>query len=205
MKRWEELIRENVFGTGGHRDHLPACLAHMLYCIAIEEPYNLAYFFIKRIENARKTPKANLPYGMFLTRLYRYVMEHYRDLDDSIYEPIFPTLRPLALRQARRPRSDKGKSRRHSFHGSSSRQEDDDEEETTYGASTPSPTRFVDELEDLDYVEHMPPSPNSRNDEVLHQRQTQLLNQTQRMHQEMRGGFKSIAKALGKAFGKKKK
>ncbi|GKD65194.1 hypothetical protein Tco_1307302, partial [Tanacetum coccineum] len=28
MKQWEELIRENVFGLGGHRDHLPACLAH---------------------------------------------------------------------------------------------------------------------------------------------------------------------------------
>ncbi|GJZ82974.1 pentatricopeptide repeat-containing protein [Tanacetum coccineum] len=33
MKQWEELIRENVFGLGGHRDHLPACLAHMLYCV----------------------------------------------------------------------------------------------------------------------------------------------------------------------------
>ncbi|GJZ63564.1 hypothetical protein Tco_0619985 [Tanacetum coccineum] len=31
LKRWEELIRENVFGLGGHRDHLPACLDHILY------------------------------------------------------------------------------------------------------------------------------------------------------------------------------
>ena len=38
MKRWEELIRENAFGTGGHRDHLPACLAHMLYCVVAEQP-----------------------------------------------------------------------------------------------------------------------------------------------------------------------
>ncbi|GJY33445.1 hypothetical protein Tco_0417914 [Tanacetum coccineum] len=29
MKQWEELIRENVFGLGRHRDRLPACLAHM--------------------------------------------------------------------------------------------------------------------------------------------------------------------------------
>ncbi|PWA94885.1 hypothetical protein CTI12_AA055610 [Artemisia annua] len=119
MKRWEELIRENAFGTGGHRDHLPECLAHMLYCIVVEQPYNLAYFFIKRIECARKTPKANLPYGMFLTHLYRHVIEHYPDFDDSIYEFIYPTLRPLALKQTRRTRSDKGKSRRHEgvFHG----------------------------------------------------------------------------------------
>ncbi|GKE82218.1 hypothetical protein Tco_1552218, partial [Tanacetum coccineum] len=27
IKQWEELIRQNVFGLGGHRDHLPACLA----------------------------------------------------------------------------------------------------------------------------------------------------------------------------------
>ncbi|GJT74670.1 hypothetical protein Tco_1041395 [Tanacetum coccineum] len=75
MKQWEELIRENVFGLGGHRDHLPACLAHMLYCVVAEEQYNLAYFFVKRIECARATPTPNLPYDMFLTRLYRHVME----------------------------------------------------------------------------------------------------------------------------------
>ncbi|GJX27703.1 hypothetical protein Tco_0235782 [Tanacetum coccineum] len=70
MKHWEELIRENVFGLGGHRDHLPACLAHMLYCIVAEDQYNLAYFFAKRIINARATTTANLPYGMFLTLLF---------------------------------------------------------------------------------------------------------------------------------------
>ncbi|GJV18670.1 hypothetical protein Tco_1367690 [Tanacetum coccineum] len=73
--QWEELIRENVFGLGGHRDRLPACLAHMLYCVVAEEQYNLAYFFIKRIQCARDTPTANLPYGMFLTRLYQHVIE----------------------------------------------------------------------------------------------------------------------------------
>ncbi|GJZ04705.1 hypothetical protein Tco_0537980 [Tanacetum coccineum] len=30
MKRWEELIRKNVFRLGGHRDHLLASLAHMV-------------------------------------------------------------------------------------------------------------------------------------------------------------------------------
>ncbi|GKA66465.1 hypothetical protein Tco_0766273 [Tanacetum coccineum] len=69
MKQWEELIQENVFGLGRHRDHLPACLAHMLYCVVAEEQYNLAYFFVKRIEYARANPTANLPYGMFLTRV----------------------------------------------------------------------------------------------------------------------------------------
>ncbi|GJV72166.1 hypothetical protein Tco_1492161 [Tanacetum coccineum] len=63
MKRWEELIRENVFGLGGNRDHLPACLAHMMYCIVAEKQYNLAYFVAKRIEHAWATSKSNLPYG----------------------------------------------------------------------------------------------------------------------------------------------
>ncbi|GJS98573.1 zf-CCHC domain-containing protein [Tanacetum coccineum] len=63
LKRWNELIYENVFGLGGHRDHLPACLAHILYCILAEQQYNLAYFFVKRIESAQATPKAHLPYG----------------------------------------------------------------------------------------------------------------------------------------------
>ncbi|GKE50647.1 hypothetical protein Tco_1481905 [Tanacetum coccineum] len=37
MKRWEELISENMFRLGGHRDHLSTSLAHMLYCIVAEE------------------------------------------------------------------------------------------------------------------------------------------------------------------------
>ncbi|GJW73756.1 hypothetical protein Tco_0133126 [Tanacetum coccineum] len=59
---WEELIRENAFGLGGNRDHLSACLAHMLYCIVAEKQYTLAYFVAKRIEHVRSNPKANLPY-----------------------------------------------------------------------------------------------------------------------------------------------
>ncbi|GJS86411.1 hypothetical protein Tco_0769047 [Tanacetum coccineum] len=99
MKQWEELIRYNVFGLGGHRDHLPACLAHMLYCVVTEEQYNLAYFFVKRIKYARANPTANLPYGMFLTRVYRHIMEAYPHLDNGIYDIVDRVMRPLALKQ----------------------------------------------------------------------------------------------------------
>ncbi|GJZ50549.1 hypothetical protein Tco_0604739 [Tanacetum coccineum] len=99
MKQWEELIRENVFGLGGHRDHLPACLTHMLYCVVAEKQYNLAYFFVKRIECARVTPTANLPCGMFLTRLYRHIMEAYPHLDNGIYDIVDRVMRPLALKK----------------------------------------------------------------------------------------------------------
>nr|GEX80015.1 ribosomal protein L7Ae/L30e/S12e/Gadd45 [Tanacetum cinerariifolium] len=143
-KCWEELIRENVFGLRGHRDHLPASLAHMLYCIVAEEQYNLAYFFVKRIQCARATPNANLPYGMFLTCLFRHIMEQYPHLNNGIYSVFDRVIRPLALKQTRKPRSDSGKpkachsiSSSSSHHlGSSSHHEEDDEDEGTSRASS---------------------------------------------------------------------
>ncbi|GJU91740.1 zf-CCHC domain-containing protein [Tanacetum coccineum] len=76
-----------------------------------EQQYNLAYFFVKRIESARATPKAYIPYGMFLTRLFRHVMERYPHLDNGIYDVVERVMHPLALRQTRQPRSDRGKAR----------------------------------------------------------------------------------------------
>ncbi|GJW57781.1 ribonuclease H-like domain-containing protein [Tanacetum coccineum] len=102
------------------------------------------------------TPTANLPYGMFLTRLYQYVMETYPHLDNGTYDIVERVMRPLALRQTRRPRSDRGKARRSvssssSHHqGTSSHQHDDDDDET-YRASTPSPTTYLNSLHPLDY------------------------------------------------------
>ncbi|GJU48338.1 hypothetical protein Tco_1217893 [Tanacetum coccineum] len=193
MKQWEELIQENVFGLGGHRDRLPTCLAHMLYCVVAEEQYNLAYFFAKRIECARATPTTNLPYCMFLTRLYRYVMETYPYLDNGTYD---------IVEQARRSVSSSS-----SHHqGTSSHQHDDDDDDVeTSRASTPSPTTYLNSLNPLDYQNYHMPSSSEQTDETLFARQTTLLNQTQRMHEEMRGGFKSFGKALKGVFSKKKK
>nr|GEW31327.1 ribosomal protein L7Ae/L30e/S12e/Gadd45 [Tanacetum cinerariifolium] len=160
MKRWEELIRENVFGLGGHQDHLSASLAHMLYCTIAEEQYNLTYFFVKRIECAWATPNSNLPYGMFLTRLFRHVMEHYPHLDNGIYNVVDRVMRPLALKQTQKPRSDcEMPKARHSVssssahhYGSSSRHGDDDADASR--ASTPSPTTYLNSLSPLNYQKH---------------------------------------------------
>ncbi|GJW29895.1 hypothetical protein Tco_0046770 [Tanacetum coccineum] len=181
MKQWEELIRENVFGLGGHRDRLPACLAHMLYCVVAEEQYNLAYFFVKRIKCARSTPTANLSYGMFLTRLYQYVMETYPHLDNGTYDIVERVMR------------------------TSSHQHDDDDDVETSQASTPSPATYLNSLNPLDYQNYHMPSSSKQTDETLFAQQTTLLNQTQRMHEEMREGFKSFGKALKGVFSKKKK
>ncbi|GJX26357.1 hypothetical protein Tco_0232653 [Tanacetum coccineum] len=212
MKQWEELIRENMFGLGGHRDHIPACLSHLLYCVVAKEQYNLAYFFVKRIKCARATLTANLPHGMFLTRLYRHVMEAYPHLDNSIYNIVYRVMRPFALKQPRRPRSDRGKAR-HSVSSSSShhqgmsshQHDDDDDNVETSRASTPSPNTYLNSLNPLDYQNYEIPSSSQQTDETLFARQTTLLNQTQQMHEEMRGGFKSFGKALKRVFSKKKK
>ncbi|GJW81812.1 hypothetical protein Tco_0145787 [Tanacetum coccineum] len=212
MKQWEELIRENVFGLGGHRDRLPACLAHMLYygCVA-GTIQSWAYFFVKTNPRARDTPtEKSAVYGWFLTRLYRHVMETYPHLDNGIYNIVERVMRPLALKQTRRPRSDRGKARHSvssssSHHqGTSSHQHDDDDDVETSRASTPSPTTYLNSYHSLPKNYHMP-SASEQTNETLFERQTTLLNQTQQMHKEMRGGFKSFGKALKGVFSKKKK
>ncbi|GJT14489.1 hypothetical protein Tco_0861531 [Tanacetum coccineum] len=212
LKRWNELIYENVFRLREHQDHLPACLAHILYCILAEQQYNLANFFVKRIKSALATPKAYLPYAMFLTCLFRHVMEHYPHLDNGIYDVVKQVMFPLVLRQARQPRSDHGKAR-HSVSSTSahhkceslSHQGDDDKDDGASRASTLSPTTYLNSLGPLNYQQYDVPTSSKQNYDLLFERQTDLLNQTQQMHKELRGRFKSFSKALRGVLGKKKK
>ncbi|GJX24368.1 hypothetical protein Tco_0228813 [Tanacetum coccineum] len=132
--------------------------------------------------------------------------------DQAPYDIVERVMHPLALRQTRRPRSDHGKAR-HSVSSSSSHNQgtsshehdNDDDDVETSRASTPSPTTYLNSLHLLDYQNYHMPSSSEQTDETLYSRQTTLLNQTQRMHEEMRGGFKSFAKALKGVFSKKKK
>ncbi|GJS84691.1 hypothetical protein Tco_0751232 [Tanacetum coccineum] len=57
-----------------------------------------------RIQCARATLTANPPYGMFFTRLYRYVMETYPHLDNGIYDIVDRVMRLVALKQTRTTR-----------------------------------------------------------------------------------------------------
>ncbi|GJV32000.1 hypothetical protein Tco_1392400 [Tanacetum coccineum] len=63
LKPLEEIIQENVFCLGGNRDHVPACLCYMLYCVVHSERFNLAYFMTKRMEWVTKQKRLILPYG----------------------------------------------------------------------------------------------------------------------------------------------
>ncbi|GKA69171.1 retrovirus-related pol polyprotein from transposon TNT 1-94, partial [Tanacetum coccineum] len=144
------------------------------------------YFYIKWIECAKAySNRKSSYYGIFLTRLYRYVMETYPHLDNGTYDIVERVMRPLALRQTRRPRSDRGKARRSvssssSHHqGTPSHQHDDDDDDVeTSRASTPSPTTYLNSLHPLDYQNYHIPSSSEQTDETLFARQTTLLNQT---------------------------
>ncbi|GJU92816.1 zf-CCHC domain-containing protein [Tanacetum coccineum] len=160
----------------------------------------------------RETPNAHLPYGMFLTRLFRHVMKLYPHLDNGIYNVVDHVMRPLALKQTCRPRSDHGKACHsisstfaHHNLGSSSRHKDDDVDDGASRASTLSPTTYLNYLEPLNYQQYKIPSHSEQSDDLLFERETKLLNQSQEIHKEVRGGFKSFKKALRGVFGKKKK
>ncbi|GJU38769.1 putative ribonuclease H-like domain-containing protein [Tanacetum coccineum] len=88
---------------------------------------------------------------------------------------------------------------------SSSHQGDDDEDDGASRASTPSLTTYLNSLRPLEYQQYNVPTSSEQNDDLLFERQTDLLNQTQQMHKELRGGLKSLGKALRGVFGKKKK
>ena len=139
-------------------------------------------------------------------------METYPHLDNGTYVIVERVKRPLALRQTRRPRSDRGKARRSASSSSSHHQgtsshqhNDDDDDDETSRASTPSPTTYLNSLYQLDYQNYQIPPFSEQTDETFFARQTILLYQTQQMHEEMRGGFKSFGKALKGVFGKQKK
>ncbi|GJZ74053.1 hypothetical protein Tco_0638199, partial [Tanacetum coccineum] len=83
--------------------------------------------------------------------------------------------------------------------------DDDDDDVETSRASTPSPTTYLNSLGPLNHQNYQMPSASEQTDETLFERQTTLLNQTQQMHNEMCGGFKSFGKALKGVFSKKKK
>ncbi|GJS78589.1 hypothetical protein Tco_0728470 [Tanacetum coccineum] len=120
MKPWVEIIRENVFCQGGHKDHVSACLCHMLYCIETSTPYNLAFFILKRMERTRFKPKELLPYGMLLTRLFKHVVSISPELAFDHYLSHDRAMHPLAPHYERKTRADRGKKRPREPNASSS-------------------------------------------------------------------------------------
>nr|GEU92259.1 copia protein [Tanacetum cinerariifolium] len=120
MKPWVDIIRENAICLGGYRDHVFACLCHMLYCIESSSPYNLAFFILKRIKKTRNKPKELLPYGMLLSRLFKHVMSIFPKLATDNYLLFNHVMHPLAPHYEQKMRSYHGKKRPRKLNASSS-------------------------------------------------------------------------------------
>ncbi|GJT20505.1 hypothetical protein Tco_0890442 [Tanacetum coccineum] len=69
LRPYELVIRENIYSAIGNRDHTQAVIALMLYCLENRQPFNLAYFIVRRMYFFRDR-RDKLPYGMILTRLF---------------------------------------------------------------------------------------------------------------------------------------
>nr|GEZ64244.1 pentatricopeptide repeat-containing protein [Tanacetum cinerariifolium] len=113
FKPLEEIIRENVFYLGGNRDHIPACLCYMLYCVTNSKKFNLAYFMAKRMKWVTMQARLILPYGMLLTRLFDFFIDENLELQNEFYVLYDRVMNPLTAQLEREPRRDRGTTRGH--------------------------------------------------------------------------------------------
>ncbi|GJU01490.1 hypothetical protein Tco_1111828 [Tanacetum coccineum] len=120
MKPWVDIIRENAICIGGHKDRVSDCLCHMLYCIETSTPYNLAFFILKKMEKTRHKPKELLPYGMFLTILFKHIVSISPELAFDHYLSHNRAMHLLAPHYERKTLADQGKKRPRESNASSS-------------------------------------------------------------------------------------
>ncbi|GJT21554.1 hypothetical protein Tco_0891491 [Tanacetum coccineum] len=216
LKPLQEIIQENDFCLGGNQDHVPACLCYMLYCIVHSKKFNLAYFMAKRMEWVTKQKRLLLPYGMLLTRLFKFIIRENPELQNESYVLYDRVMTPLAAQLERKPRRDRGTRRgRHSTSSSSAfdqpssshRNDDDDDgnDEGTSRASTPSPIRYVNSLTNqVPQVFQNPPNIDP-DLEPFYTRQTEIINRQVQLRDEHRGGVRSIKKSLRRLWRNMKK
>ncbi|GKB74607.1 hypothetical protein Tco_0936019 [Tanacetum coccineum] len=74
IKDWELIVRENVICVDTHKSSIDACSAIMLYHLKKSQDFNLAYFIAHKIESVKNRVDCPLPYGLLITRLYRFVL-----------------------------------------------------------------------------------------------------------------------------------
>nr|GEU53753.1 hypothetical protein [Tanacetum cinerariifolium] len=104
---------------GGNRDHVPACLCYMLSCVARSEKFNLAYYMAKLTERVIKQSRLIVPYGMLLTRLFKFVMSEIHKLLNESYVLYDRVMNPLTTQQERKTRLDHDTRRGRHFTSSS--------------------------------------------------------------------------------------
>ncbi|GJW27399.1 retrovirus-related pol polyprotein from transposon TNT 1-94 [Tanacetum coccineum] len=215
MKPWVDIICENTICIGGHRDHVFACLCHMLYCIETSTPYNLAFFILKRMEKTRFKPKELLPYGMLLTRLFKHVVSVSPELAFDHYLSHDRTMHPLAPHYERKTRADRGMKRPRESnassssttqnHPSSSRPLDhivDENDDESFHSNSSSPSQQVSSSSNVASRVRQNPSHESHDLNIFLSETITLQTQQRNAH---RDGLRSIGQALKNMMGGKRK
>ncbi|GJR93580.1 hypothetical protein Tco_0265754 [Tanacetum coccineum] len=165
----EEIIRENIFCLGGNRDHVPACLYYMLYCVVHSEKFNLAYYMSYVLCDRFMNPLAAQ-------------QERKARKDRGTRRGLHFTSSSSAFDQP-----------------SSSHLNDDDDDDGngkgTSRASNHSPIRYVNSLtNEVPQVFQNPP--NIEPHLEFYTRQTKIIKRQVQIRDEHRGGLRSIGKGL---------
>ncbi|GJR81747.1 copia protein [Tanacetum coccineum] len=104
LRPCELVIRENVYSAIGNRDHTQAVIALMLYCLENRQPFNLAYFIIRRMYFFRDRRDKVLPYGMILTRLFKNLKANMAQGSfDERYKLVPRKMSSLKAKQPKKP------------------------------------------------------------------------------------------------------
>ncbi|GKB32977.1 hypothetical protein Tco_0872378 [Tanacetum coccineum] len=171
----------------------------------------------KRMEWVTKQKRLILPYGMLLTRLFKFIVMENTELENESYVLYDRVMTPLAAQLERKPRRDRSTSRgRHSTYSSSafdqpssSHLNDDDDDdrngEWTSRASTPSLIRYVNSLTNQVSQVFQNPRNIDPDLEPFYTRQTKIINRQVQLRDEHRGGVRSIRKSLRRLWRNMKK
>ncbi|GJR75058.1 hypothetical protein Tco_0087423 [Tanacetum coccineum] len=54
FKKWEVILSENVVSLIENKGHPNAYLCYMIYCLATEKPFNLAYYIANRMDKVKR-------------------------------------------------------------------------------------------------------------------------------------------------------
>ncbi|GJU30126.1 hypothetical protein Tco_1173715 [Tanacetum coccineum] len=104
LRPCELVIRENVYSAIGNRDHTQAVIALILYCLQNRQPFNLAYFIIRRIYFFRDRRDKVLPYVMILTHLFKNLKENMTQGSfDEHYKLVPRKMYSLKAKQPKKP------------------------------------------------------------------------------------------------------
>ncbi|GJW46263.1 hypothetical protein Tco_0077909 [Tanacetum coccineum] len=104
LRPGELVIRENVYFSIGNRDHTQAIIALMLYFLENGQPFNLAYFIIRRMYYFRDRQDKVLPYDLILTRLFKNLKANMGDHPfDERYILVPRKMSSLKAKQPKKP------------------------------------------------------------------------------------------------------